>query len=318
MDVLLVLAYNEELNLEKTISEIIESFDKILIINDKSSDKTSEIINILSTKNDKISAITNYKNFGPGKSLNLGLIEAMKYNPNLIVKIDGDGQFKSENIKEILHLAKVNSSDFIKCDRFWPGGIEGKIPKIRFFGNAFASLLIKAVTGNWNISDPLNGLFVFSNKVAKEINIPKFFNRYGYPYYINLAVSKYNIKNPINIHQFKNTITYANEKSNLSPIGVFFKLICYSFVYFISTIKTKLQFSSYQISGLIDFGAIFIMFSSFLSFYMFIISRYFQYPGNQHTWFLLFLVSMVLFVVLIMKSHNSIRTINNESFKYLN
>jgi len=318
MDVLIVLAYNEQLNLEKSILKNIETFDRVLVVNDKSTDKTAEILEQLSNKFEKISVITNKKNFGPGKSLNIGMREALKYNPELIIKIDGDNQFKPDNIREIQQLAKENSSDFIKCDRFWPGGIKGNIPKIRFFGNAFASLLIKAITGNWNITDPLNGLFVFSNKVAKEINVPKLFNRYGYPYFINLTVSKYNIKNPINLHQYKNTITYANESSKLSPFGVFVKLIGYSFVHFISTIKTKLQFSNYQISGLIDIGAVFVFLSSFISFYMFIISRYFQYPGNQHTWFLLFIVSIVLFIVLMLQSHKSMKTGNDESFKYLN
>jgi len=318
MDVLLVLAYNEQLNIEKSILKNIESFDRVLVVNDKSTDKTAHILKELSYKFEKISVITNKRNYGPGKSLNIGIREALKYNPELIIKIDGDNQFKPENIKEVQQLAKENSSDFIKCDRFWSEGIQGNIPKIRFFGNAFASLLIKAVTGNWNITDPLNGLFVFSNKVAKEISIPKFFNRYGYPFFINLTISKYNIKNPINIHQYKNTIIYANESSKLNPLSVFIKLIGYSFVHFISTIKTKLQFSNYQISGLIDIGALSVFLFSFISFYMFIISRYFQYPGNQHTWFLLFIVSIVLFVALMLQSHKSMRTENDESFKYLN
>ena len=95
-----------------------------------------------------------------------------------------------KTLKVLLKLSDQNNSDFIKCDRFWTGGIEGDIPKIRYFGNAFASLLIKAITGKWSITDPLNGLFLFSSNTASEITIPKFFNRYGYPFYINLAISK--------------------------------------------------------------------------------------------------------------------------------
>lgn len=318
MNVLIVLAFNEELYLEKTILSNIDYFDKVVVVDDKSSDNTVEIVKSLKAKNDKISLIQNEKNYGPGRSLNLGINEALKFNPEFIVKADGDNQFDSENIIELLTLAKKNSSDFIKCDRFWSGGIKGEIPKIRYFGNAFASFLIKVVTGNWNITDPLNGLFLFSKNLAKETNIPKFFNRYGYPFYINLSVSKYNIKNPINIHQYKNTVSYRNEKSRLSPLGVFLKLIIYSVYHFISNIKTKLKYSNYQMSGLVDISSILVLLFSLISFYMFLISRFFGYQGNQHTWFLLFLLSFVGFIFLILQSIKSIKVDNSEIFKYIN
>ena len=318
MKVLIILAYNEELYIEKTISNHAEFFDKIVVINDKSSDSTSIILEQLSQKNPKIKTITNKKNYGPGKSMGIGLEEALQLGAKTIVKIDGDNQFKSQDIKNILRLAEENESDFIKCDRFWSGGIEGNIPKIRYFGNAFASLLIKAITGKWSITDPLNGLFLFSSTAAREIAIPKFFNRYGYPFFINLAISKMAIKKDLNLHQFRNTITYADEKSQLKPMSLFFKLITYSFYYFGSTIKTKLQDSNYQISALIDITAVFSLSTSLISFFMFIATRYFSYSGNQHTWFLIFIIFTVLFIVLVYQSPKSIKKTLSNDFKYLN
>jgi glycosyltransferase involved in cell wall biosynthesis len=318
MKVLIVLAYNEELYIEKAISSHIELFDKVVIVNDSSSDNTSKILEKLSKKNSKIETITNKKNYGPGKSMNIALKEAIQLGAKVIVKIDGDNQFKPQDIKDLLQLAEKNKSDFIKCDRFWSGGIEGDIPKIRYFGNAFASLLIKAITGKWSITDPLNGLFLFSSTTAKEVVIPKFFNRYGYPFYINLSISKIGIKKNLNLHQFRNTITYADEKSQLRPVSLFFKLITYSFYYFSSTIKTKLQDSNYQISGLIDVSALISLSTSMISFFMFVLTRYFSYQGNQHTWFLMFIIFIILFIVLVYQSPKSIKYPGDNDFKYLN
>ena len=318
MKILIILAYNEELYLEKTINNHINFFDKVVVINDKSSDRTSTILEKISQKNPKIKTITNKKNYGPGKSMGIGLEQALQLGAKTIVKIDGDNQFKSQDIKNLLQLADQNKSDFIKCDRFWFGGIEGDIPKIRYFGNAFASLLIKAITGKWSITDPLNGLFLFSSNTAEKIVIPKFFNRYGYPFYINLAVSKMGIKKDLNLHQFRNTITYADEKSQLRPVSLFFKLITYSIYYFVSTIKTKLQYSNYQISGLIDISALISLSTSLISFVMFIATRYFTYPGNQHTWFLMFIIFIIIFIVLVYQSPKSIKQIADNDFKYLN
>jgi glycosyltransferase involved in cell wall biosynthesis len=316
--ILIILAYNEELYLEKTINNHVDTFDKVVVVNDKSSDNTSKILQRISKQNPKIETITNEKNYGPGKSMDIGLEEALRLGAKTIVKIDGDNQFKSQDIKNLLQLAGQNKSDFIKCDRFWSGGIEGDIPKIRYFGNAFASLLIKAITGKWSITDPLNGLFLFSSNTAEEIVIPKFFNRYGYPFYINLAISKMGIKKDLNLHQFRNTITYADEKSQLRPVSLFFKLITYSMYYFGSTIKTKLQDSNYQISGLIDISALVSLSTSLISFVMFIATRYFTYPGNQHTWFLMFIIFIIIFIVLVYQSPKSIKQIADNDFKYLN
>ena len=175
-----------------------------------------------------------------------------------------------------------------------------------------------AITGKWLITDPLNGLFLFSSNTASEITIPKFFNRYGYPFYINLAISRLGIRKKLNLHQFRNTITYADEKSQLKPVRLFLKLITYSIYYFVSTVKTKLQDSNYQISALIDIAALFSLFISMISFTMFAASRFFSYTGNQNTWFLMFIIFIILFIVLVYQSPKSIKEVADYDFKYLN
>lgn len=318
MNTLLVLAYNEELLIEQTISMSEKHFDKIIVVNDKSTDKTKQILETIKNNNEKIYVINNQKNQGPGKSMQIGIKKAIELNSKNIIKIDGDNQFDPEDISKILQLANNNSSDFIKCDRFWSGGIQGKIPKIRFLGNAFASFLIKSSSGNRNINDPLNGLFMLSRRFAKEINIPKFFNRYGYPFFINLLASQLSITKNYNLHQFRNTITYGNEKSKLNPLNVLFKLIFYSIYFSLKNIKLKLRYSSYQISALLDLFGYFMFLLSTFSLVMFLNTRYFYYDGNQNTWFLLFILFFILFIALIIQSHKYIANIEKSKFIYLN
>ena len=43
-NLLIVLAYNEENNIQETIVELIDQFDEILIVNDLSADNTKKII----------------------------------------------------------------------------------------------------------------------------------------------------------------------------------------------------------------------------------------------------------------------------------
>ena len=318
MNKLIVLAYNEELGIEKTILELIDHFEEIIVINDKSKDGTLEKIQNLSKNHAKVTIISNNKNLGPGKSMDIGIKQAISSPCEFIVKIDGDNQFKAEDIKSILSKASSKNADFIKCDRFWVGGVKGKIPKIRYLGNSFASLLIKIVTGNWKINDPLNGLFLFSYDLALKFKIPKFFNRYGYPFFINAYVSRLSIDNDYKLYQYKNQISYGSESSKLNPITVFLKLIIFSISYFASTIKTKVKYSTYQLSGLIDLFALTSIVFSVFSLIMTLSTRYFGYQSNQGAWLILFVIMLSIFFLLIFQTQKILRFINEDKFTYLN
>jgi glycosyltransferase involved in cell wall biosynthesis len=315
---LLVLAYNEQRNIEETINDIDNLFDEIIVVDDCSSDETSEILTLLTKVNKKIKIFTNKKNLGPGKSMDIGIKEALKSPFDYLVKVDGDNQFDKEDIKNMLALGKERAADFIKCDRFWDGGVSGDMPKIRYFGNSLASLLIKLLTGNQKINDPLNGLFLFSENICKNINIPKLFNRYGYPFYINAYISALNIGQKYKLFQYHNKINYGLEESKLNPIVVLLKLMYFSFSFFLKTIKKKLRFSSHQLSGLIDIIAIFSLIFSFFSFFMVINTRYLGYSGNQGAWALLFALFFITSFVLLFQSQKILKNINKKDFEYLN
>ena len=171
MKILIILAYNEELYLEKTINNHVAFFDKVVVINDKSSDSTSKILQRISKENPKIKIITNKKNYGPGKSMDIG---STRKHSNLVLKLllrlMVIINLSLKTLKALLKLSDQNINLIsLNVTGFGAGGIEGDIPKIRYFGNAFASLLIKAITGKWSITDPLNGLFLFSSNTAREI-----------------------------------------------------------------------------------------------------------------------------------------------------
>lgn len=315
---LIILAFNEEKNIRITVNEILDFFEEIIIINDKSVDTTNQILEELTSENKKIVVLENKKNFGAGRSMLIGIQEANKSPYNFLVKIDGDNQFDKNDIKELLIRAEENKADFIKCDRFWENGIKGDIPKIRYFGNSFASLLIKLLTGNPNINDPLNGLFLFSEKLAKKITIPKLFHRYGYPFYINTNVHYLNIGSNFKLFQFKNKIKYGNENSNLNPVTLFVKLMFFTITYFIKIIKKKLRFSSHQLSAIVDIAAIGSFTFSIISFYMVINTRYLGYSGNQGAWAMLCVIFLINSLFLLSRSHKIIKNNSLDDFIYLN
>ncbi len=107
-------AFNEEANIKKTISGVngvlrkIASDYEILVVNDGSADKTSQIVKTLIKKDNKIRLINHQENRGYGAAIKSGL-----YNVRFdwVVQMDSDGQFDFAEINKF--LAKRSKADLI-------------------------------------------------------------------------------------------------------------------------------------------------------------------------------------------------------------
>ena len=291
MNACLILAHNESKFIEKSVTEVVSLFELVIVVNDGSTDNTKDILDELRFSNLKI--INNHKNLGAGRSLEVGINEFKNSDCNNLIKIDGDGQFKLRDIKRLLSLSK-NNYDFVKCDRFWESGIEGEIPTIRYVGNALASLFIKISTGNWKISDPLNGLFLFSKKSLENFFLPRIFYKYGYPFYLNVFMNKNILSHNFKNGQIKNTIKYRDEKSKLRPSIMFIKLFCYSIISYIRKIIRKFRYSNLQISGIFDvFFLIFIASTTYSGSKLILINLEYL-KGSKASWLFLTILLFVL------------------------
>jgi len=308
---LIILAYNEEDNIDLTINAYINEFDEIIIVNDGSIDNTYNILSSYSKKKN-IKIINNEKNLGAGISFEIGIKEFLKSNSKYLIKIDGDNQFNKKDVLKIKEIFDLSHFDYIKCDRFWRGGINGQIPLIRYFGNAFASILIKFSSGNWNINDPLNGLIGLSKDAAKKIKLPKLFYKYGYPFFIANFICQLGNINQYKIGQYKNIVTYGKEKSYLKPLNMFFKLTYFTIRNYYSKIKEKIYYSEYQYSSVLDVLSNLIFVISFFCLQKFISIRYFNVEGPQSSWFILFILFLLISIFFTARSQ---RIENNFSKK---
>jgi len=311
---LVVLAYNESKTIKDVVKEHYKKFDKIIVVNDKSKDDTSDRLEELSEEYTDLIVINNNKNYGAGKSFEIGLKEFLKTDCDYLIKVDGDSQFNHQDTFNLVDIIIEKKYDYIKCDRFWSKGIDGKMPFLRYFGNAFASFLIKFATGNWKINDALNGLFGISRNVSKNFTLPKLFNRYGYPFYLNTFISNYSIINDIKIAQYKNVISYRDEKSNLNPIIMFIKLIYFVITNYFKKIKLKIQVSELQISAILDIFSLILFMELLFSIYKFINIRYFDTPGPQGTWYVVNLIFLVLFIGVLTLSQSQESRFNKNKF----
>lgn len=113
---IIIPAYNEEESIKGVILDLQKSnkaYD-IIIINDGSIDKTSEI----ARKEKNVIVIDLPSNVGIGGAVQTGFIYAYRHNYDIAVQFDGDGQHAANEISKIIAPIKAKKADCVIGSRF--------------------------------------------------------------------------------------------------------------------------------------------------------------------------------------------------------
>ena len=140
---IIIPAYNEEKNIKEVIDNVSREkpHAKILVIDDGSSDRTSPIVK--ETK--KADIVTLPHNLGIGGAVQTGFKYAHRNNYDVVVRVDGDGQHRADQIKKILHPVLHQEANIVIGSRFL--GIPTRYPHfIRRTGQKVISSLILLLT----------------------------------------------------------------------------------------------------------------------------------------------------------------------------
>jgi glycosyltransferase involved in cell wall biosynthesis len=154
-------AFNEEQNIARIVHSCAKYVDKVIICNDGSTDNT---------ESEAFSAgayvINHTTNMGKGKSMK-SLFELCKIlNADIVVTIDGDGQFLPEEIPKLTKDIEDGKSDIVIGYRF---ETETDMPSYRKIGNKVLDELSKKAS-NLNLRDTQSGFRAYSKKAINIIN----------------------------------------------------------------------------------------------------------------------------------------------------
>ncbi len=163
---IIVPAYNEEENIEKTIEAIRREspdFDYI-IINDCSIDNTRQIC-----ERRGYNIVNLPINLGIGGAVQTGYKYAVKNGYDMAVQVDGDGQHDPEFLNAMAQYLEDNELDMVIGSRFI--NKEGfQSSGLRRIGIRFFSCLIRIVTGVV-ITDPTSGLRIAGRNVIEYFSM---------------------------------------------------------------------------------------------------------------------------------------------------
>ena len=166
MKVLLIIpAYNEQENIEKTVKTIKDNNKDIdyIVINDGSKDNTPKILN---EKN--INHIDLVNNLGIGGAVQTGYKYAYENNYDIAIQFDGDGQHDINYVKTICKPIIDGEADFVIGSRYLDDTTsEFKSTFMRRLGKNIISIMIKWF---WKqkITDPTSGFRAGNKKIIKN------------------------------------------------------------------------------------------------------------------------------------------------------
>lgn len=167
MKVLVIIpAYNEELNIKNTVDNLKKVIKKskynidYVVINDGSTDNTLKVCN-----DNKFNVINLIENLGIGGAVQTGYKYALENNYDIAIQFDGDGQHDENYIEDLIKSIE-SGNDFVIGSRFIKKLSNFTSTKSRQLGIKIISSIIKFTTKK-KIYDTTSGFRAGNRKVIE-------------------------------------------------------------------------------------------------------------------------------------------------------
>ena len=168
--VVLIPAYNEEENIEKVVRSIPRKIIgvndiKILVVNDGSTDKTMD----MAMNGGAYRVVSHKRNSGVGAAFMTGIRNAITMNADILVAVDADSQFDSNQISELILPIINNQADVVIGSRF-QGEKPKNIPRIKYIGNKIFTKIVSSVVQQ-KFTDTQTGFRAYSREALLNISV---------------------------------------------------------------------------------------------------------------------------------------------------
>ena len=213
-------AKDEELFIGAVLDTIPNFVDSVVVIDDGSSDDTSKVAKTYQDKSYNLTVIR-LEGKGVGGAIDAGHIEMLRNCPEPFVSVvmAGDGQMDPNDVTEVITPIIEQRCDYVKGNRFIHVDGVGNMPKVRRFASQILAFLTTLAAGI-AVSDPQCGYTATSHKVLKEWNWAKSWDKYGYPNYWLIELSRLSFS----VIEVPVKSIYGSEKSNLKMLRFLFSV----------------------------------------------------------------------------------------------
>lgn len=187
-----VPAHNEEILIVRVIDTLPDFVDKIIVVNDASTDNTALVLENEKKHHPTLEIITHTKNQGVGGAIVTGYKRAKELKIDATVVMAGDAQMDPADLQDIIDPVVSSGVDYSKGNRLFRGESWDMIPHYRYLGNSLLSFLTKIASGYWHIADSQCGFTAISLSALNLLDLDNIYKKYGVP---NDILIKLNIEN---------------------------------------------------------------------------------------------------------------------------
>jgi len=177
-----VPCHNEEHLVGTVIDTMPDYVDRIIVVDDVSSDSTAAIVDdYVEGAPERVRLIRHDRNSGVGAAIVTGYKAAIGEHIDITAVMAGDAQMDPDDLASLLDLLVDDRCDYSKGNRLFTGDAWNAIPKVRYLGNSALSLMTKIASGYWHVADSQTGYCAATLKALETIDLDALYPRYGFP-----------------------------------------------------------------------------------------------------------------------------------------
>ena len=136
-----------------------------VVIDDGSTDATPERARGAGAR-----VVSHGSNLGLGKAFRTGVHEALRLGADLVVNVDGDGQFDPADIPLLLGPILDGRAHMATASRFMDRELVPRMPRIKRWGNRWVARIVQLLTGR-RFHDVSCGFRAFSREALLHMNL---------------------------------------------------------------------------------------------------------------------------------------------------
>jgi glycosyltransferase involved in cell wall biosynthesis len=170
-------AFNETRAIAKTVATIPDFVDAVIVVDDASSDDTSDRAQV----NPDIVVVRHAQNRGVGAAIATGYRHALEAGLDVAVVMGGDGQMDPRDMPALLDPIVAGVADYVKGNRFLHPDVWREMPPARIVGNVLLSAATRVTSGYHHVFDSQCGYTAIHRDALERIDLGAVWTRYGYP-----------------------------------------------------------------------------------------------------------------------------------------
>ncbi|WP_128905548.1 glycosyltransferase family 2 protein [Halorubrum amylolyticum] len=199
-----VPAYNEAGHVGGVIETMPGYVDRIYAVDDASTDGTWEEIRDCARRINgraaepspergagppRVVTLRHDRNRGAGAAVKTGYSRALDDGVDVVAVMDGDGQMDPAHLERIVAPVAAGEVTYAKGNRLSSRRDCERMSRWRLFGNVALTLLTRASSGYWEVSDPQNGFTAISNDGLRRVRFERLYDEYGFLNHLLFALN---------------------------------------------------------------------------------------------------------------------------------